>query len=89
MEVPSTEAGIVKEIRVKLGDKVSEGSPIVVIETAAGADGKPAAAAASPTAKPASAAPVAAAQSQPATPVAAAAQAPEGSQSARPAPDKT
>ncbi len=44
MEVPSTQAGIVKEIRVKIGDKVSEGSPIVVIETAAGADGKSAAA---------------------------------------------
>jgi pyruvate dehydrogenase E2 component (dihydrolipoamide acetyltransferase) len=41
MEVPSTEAGVVKEIRVKIGDKVSEGSPIVVIETAAAA-GKPA-----------------------------------------------
>ena len=41
MEVPSTEAGVVKEIRVKIGDKVSEGSPIVVIETAAAAaDGK-------------------------------------------------
>ena len=57
MEVPSTEAGVVKEIRVKVGDKVSEGSPIVVIETAAAADGKPAAAAApAPTAKPAQAA---------------------------------
>ncbi len=44
MEVPSTEAGVVKEIRVKVGDKVSEGSAIVVIETAAAADGKPAAA---------------------------------------------
>ena len=33
MEVPATEAGMVKEIKVKLGDKVSEGSPIVVIET--------------------------------------------------------
>src|SRR5579863_6491472 len=43
MEVPSTEAGIVKEIRVKIGDKVSEGSPIVVIETAAAPDGKAAA----------------------------------------------
>jgi len=41
MEVPSTEAGVVKEIRVKIGDKVSEGSPIVVIETAPAA-GKPA-----------------------------------------------
>jgi pyruvate/2-oxoglutarate dehydrogenase complex dihydrolipoamide acyltransferase (E2) component len=57
MEVPSTEAGVVKEIRVKVGDKVSEGSPIVVIETAAAADGKPAAAAAPATAaKPAQAA---------------------------------
>jgi pyruvate dehydrogenase E2 component (dihydrolipoamide acetyltransferase) len=43
MEVPSTQAGVVKEIRVKIGDKVSEGSPIVVIETAAAADGSPAA----------------------------------------------
>ena len=33
MEVPATEAGVVKEIRVKVGDKVSEGSLIVVIET--------------------------------------------------------
>jgi pyruvate dehydrogenase E2 component (dihydrolipoamide acetyltransferase) len=33
MEVPSPEAGIVKEIRVKVGDKVSEGSPIIVLET--------------------------------------------------------
>ncbi|HEV7988254.1 MAG TPA: dihydrolipoyllysine-residue acetyltransferase [Candidatus Binataceae bacterium] len=54
MEVPATQAGIVKEIRVKIGDKVSEGSPIVVIETAAAADGNPAAAAApTPAAKPA------------------------------------
>src|SRR5579864_4157770 len=43
MEVPSTETGVVKEIRVKIGDKVSEGSPIVVIETAAAAAGKAAA----------------------------------------------
>src|ERR1700722_14812093 len=56
MEVPATEAGIVKEIRVKVGDKVSEGSPIVVIETAPAADGKAAAAPASaPAAKPAQA----------------------------------
>ena len=32
MEVPAPEAGVVKEIKVKLGDKVSEGSLIVVIE---------------------------------------------------------
>ncbi len=34
MEVPSSHAGIVKELRVKVGDKVSEGSPILVLETA-------------------------------------------------------
>jgi pyruvate dehydrogenase E2 component (dihydrolipoamide acetyltransferase) len=32
MEVPATEAGIVKELRVKVGDRVSEGSPIIVVE---------------------------------------------------------
>ena len=34
MEVPSTDAGVVKEIKVKMGDKVSQGSLIVVLETA-------------------------------------------------------
>jgi pyruvate dehydrogenase E2 component (dihydrolipoyllysine-residue acetyltransferase) len=87
MEVPSTEAGIVKEIRVKLGDKVSEGSPIVVIETAASADGKPAADVTSPTATPAPAV-AATAQPQPAKPITAAAEVPSGSRSARPATDK-
>ncbi|MGH7933336.1 MAG: dihydrolipoyllysine-residue acetyltransferase [Candidatus Binataceae bacterium] len=33
MEVPSPQAGVIKELKVKLGDKVSEGSPIVVLET--------------------------------------------------------
>ncbi|MDO8434116.1 MAG: dihydrolipoyllysine-residue acetyltransferase [Candidatus Binatus sp.] len=33
MEVPSPQAGIVKEVKVHLGDKVSEGSPIIVLET--------------------------------------------------------
>src|SRR5947207_12035087 len=32
MEVPSPQAGVVKEVKVHLGDKVSEGSPIVVLE---------------------------------------------------------
>ena len=32
MEVPSTHAGVVKEIKVKLGDKVSMGSALLVIE---------------------------------------------------------
>jgi pyruvate dehydrogenase E2 component (dihydrolipoamide acetyltransferase) len=33
MEVPATETGIVKELKVKVGDRVSEGSPIIVVET--------------------------------------------------------
>lgn len=34
MEIPSTEEGVVKEVKVKVGDKVSQGSVIVVVETA-------------------------------------------------------
>ena len=81
MEVPSTEAGVVKEIRVKIGDKVSEGSPIVVIETAAAAaaDGKAApsaaATAAPATTKPAQ--PLAPATTAAAKPVSAPAQTPQ------------
>jgi pyruvate dehydrogenase E2 component (dihydrolipoamide acetyltransferase) len=37
MEVPSPAAGVVKELRVKIGDKVSEGSPVLVLEKAEGA----------------------------------------------------
>src|ERR1041385_3574905 len=37
MEVPSTADGVVKEVRVKLGDEVSEGSVVVVIEAAGAA----------------------------------------------------
>jgi len=32
IEIPSPSAGVVKELRVKLGDKVSEGTPILVLE---------------------------------------------------------
>jgi len=35
MEVPSTVAGTVKEVKVKVGDEVSEGAVVVVIEAAA------------------------------------------------------
>ena len=31
MEIPAPGAGVVKEIRVKVGDKVSQGSPILVL----------------------------------------------------------
>ena len=34
MEIPSSHAGVLKELRVKLGDKVAEGAVIAVIETA-------------------------------------------------------
>jgi dihydrolipoamide dehydrogenase len=34
MEVPASQAGVVRELKVKLGDKVSEGSVIAVIEAA-------------------------------------------------------
>ncbi|XIA62074.1 dihydrolipoyl dehydrogenase [Bradyrhizobium sp. TZ2] len=53
MEIPSSHAGVVKEVKVKTGDKVSEGSAILVLE-AAGAAAAPKPAAAS---QPAAAAP--------------------------------
>ena len=34
MEIPSPATGVVKEVRVKTGDKVSQGSPILVLEGA-------------------------------------------------------
>lgn len=34
MEIPSSHAGVVKEMRVKLGDKVAEGSVVLLLETA-------------------------------------------------------
>jgi pyruvate dehydrogenase E2 component (dihydrolipoamide acetyltransferase) len=43
MEVPAPQSGVIKDIKVKLGDKVSEGSLILTL--AAAADGTPAAAA--------------------------------------------
>ncbi len=45
MEIPSSTAGVVKELRVALGDKVKQGSIVLVVE-AAGAVASPAAAAA-------------------------------------------
>jgi dihydrolipoamide dehydrogenase len=65
MDVPAPAAGTVKEIRVKLGDKVSEGSVILTLDTAGGtaatpkASPPPAPVQAPPaSARPASAAPV-------------------------------
>jgi len=42
MEIPASQGGVVKEVKVKLGDKVSEGSLVAMIEVAA-ADGAAAA----------------------------------------------
>src|SRR6478735_5688403 len=53
MEIPSSQAGVVKELKIKLGDKVSEGSPLLMLET----EGETQQAA--PAAAPAAAAPVA------------------------------
>jgi dihydrolipoamide dehydrogenase len=48
MEIPSPMAGVLRELRVKLGDRISTGSPLALIEPAAGA----AAGVGSPTAAP-------------------------------------
>ncbi|ELB2783037.1 pyruvate dehydrogenase complex dihydrolipoyllysine-residue acetyltransferase [Vibrio sp. Vb2880] len=57
MEVPASQAGIVKEIKVAEGDKVSTGSLIMIFEAEGAADAAPAPAAeAAPTAAPAPAA---------------------------------
>jgi dihydrolipoamide dehydrogenase len=61
MEIPSPASGVVKRIVVKVGDKVSEGAPILVLEETAGAPAaaptKPAAPPAQGAAPPAAAAP--------------------------------
>jgi pyruvate dehydrogenase E2 component (dihydrolipoamide acetyltransferase) len=63
MEVPAPFAGVVKELRIKVGDKVSEGVPILTVETNDGA--------AASTPKVAAPAPAAAAsRSAPAAPAA-------------------
>ncbi|MBK9132565.1 MAG: dihydrolipoyllysine-residue acetyltransferase [Gammaproteobacteria bacterium] len=72
MEIPSPEAGTVKELKVKVGEKVSEGSLILLLEPSAG--GATAAAStgtvkAAPAAAPAPASPPVA--TKPAAPVAA------------------
>ena len=48
MEVPAPEAGVVKEVLVKVGDKVTTGSPMLVLEAAGAAPAAEAPAAAAP-----------------------------------------
>lgn len=66
MEIPSSAAGVVKEVKVKLGDKVKQGSVVLTIEASGAAAAAPepekkqAAAPAAPAAAPAAPAPAAA-----------------------------
>ncbi|MGV7208841.1 dihydrolipoyllysine-residue acetyltransferase [Oxalobacteraceae bacterium A2-2] len=78
MEIPASTAGVVKEIKVKVGDKVAEGSLVLVVEAAGGAaaPAAPAAAAQAAAAAPAPASapvPAAAPAAAPAAPAPAAA----------------
>ena len=52
MEVPAPEAGVVKEVLVKVGDKVTTGSPMLVLEAAGAAPAAEAPAAAAPAPAP-------------------------------------
>jgi len=58
MEIPSSHGGVVKELKVKLGDKVSEGSVVLVLEASEGAAAPAVAPAAAPAPVAAPAAPV-------------------------------
>ncbi|MBP7421423.1 MAG: FAD-dependent oxidoreductase, partial [Burkholderiaceae bacterium] len=52
MEIPSSHAGVVKALTVKLGDKVAEGSVVLSLEVAEGAAAPVAPAAAAPASEP-------------------------------------
>ncbi|MGN6518214.1 MAG: dihydrolipoyllysine-residue acetyltransferase [Dokdonella sp.] len=72
MEVPAPFDGVVREIKVKVGDEISEGTVVALVEAADAGAAKPAAeapkAAGAPSPAPAAAAPApAAAKSEPAT----------------------
>ena len=58
MEIPSSHAGVVKSLVVKLGDKVAEGSVVLVMEVAGAASAAPVAATVPSTSAAVSAAPV-------------------------------
>ena len=73
MEIPSSHAGVVKELKIAIGDKVAMGSLLLMLETAdaAAPAPAPAAAASSPAPAPAPATAAAAAPVQASAPVAA------------------
>ncbi|MDB5774032.1 MAG: dihydrolipoyl dehydrogenase [Herbaspirillum sp.] len=69
MEIPSSHAGVVKEVKVKVGDKVKQGTTVLLVEAAAAAAAPaPTAAAAPAPAASAPAAPAAAAPAKAAAP---------------------
>ncbi len=74
MDVPSSATGVVKEVLVQLGSKVSEGAVLIKVETGAGAAAAPAPAASAPA--PAAVAPAAAPAAAPAPAATAAAASP-------------
>ena len=59
MEVPSPAAGVVKEIKIAMGDSVSKGSLILILEETGAGDAPAAAPSAAPTPAPVTAAPAA------------------------------
>jgi len=77
MEIPSSHAGVVKELKIKVGDKIAEGSLVLILEASEGGDAAPA-----PAAAPAAQAPAAPAAAAPAP----AAPAPAAAPAAAPAP---
>ena len=81
MDVPSTVAGVVKEVKIGVGSKVSEGDVVVLVEAGAVAAAAAAAAAPVAAAPAAVAAPVAAAPAAVAAPAAAVTPAPAASAS--------
>jgi pyruvate dehydrogenase E2 component (dihydrolipoamide acetyltransferase) len=93
MEIPSSHAGVVKDIKVKVGDKVAEGTLLLMVE-AAEDEAKPAEAAAAqsasavtaPAIPAASAAPAASAPAAPAVPAAPPAAPAPAQAEARPSP---
>ncbi len=72
MEIPASHAGVVKELKVKVGDTVNEGSVILSLEAEGAAAAAPAASAPAPAPAPATAAPPAREPAQAAGPAPAA-----------------
>jgi len=65
MEIPSSHAGVIKELKVKLGDKIAEGSILLVVEVEGATSAAAPAASVAPTAAPTVSAPVPAAVAAP------------------------